>query len=65
MQSLNKVLASPATIAVKGGRSCGAASVTPLGKRLIRTYRRVEASAARRITREFSSFARPGKRACA
>ena len=59
MQSLNDSLSSPATIAVKGGRKGGGATVTPTGLALIRTYRGLEAKTAREVGRRFAKFAAP------
>ena len=59
MQSLNQSLASPATVAARGGRSGGGAALTPVGKALIRTYRRIEDKATREISRRFARFAPP------
>ena len=58
LRSLNESLVSPATLAAKGGRGGGGATVTPTGLKLIRNYRRVEANAAREVSRLFAAFAR-------
>ena len=57
MQSLNESLESPATISAKGGRGGGGATVTPVGIKLIRTYRRLEARTMRDVERRFAVFA--------
>jgi molybdate transport system regulatory protein len=59
MQSLNESLASPASVAAKGGRHGGGATLTPLGLQLIRAYRRFEARAQREARQRFSRFAAP------
>ena len=60
MQSLNDSLAGPASIAAKGGRHGGGATLTPLGVNLIRAYRRFEAKAQCETRDRFSKFAAPG-----
>ena len=62
MRSLNASLAAPATIAVKGGRSGGGATVTPLGRALIVAYRRFEATTTRAALTRFRRFAPPAAR---
>jgi molybdate transport system regulatory protein len=57
MQSLNESLASPASVAAKGGRHGGGATLTPLGLELVRSYRRFEARVARESRRRFRKFA--------
>jgi molybdate transport system regulatory protein len=59
MQSLNACLRSPATLAKRGGMMGGGATVTPVGRALINTYRRMEHNATRNINRRFARFARP------
>jgi molybdate transport system regulatory protein len=59
MQSLNESLSSPASLAARGGRRGGGATVTPTGRALIRAYRRTEAKVARNISERFAIFARP------
>jgi len=59
MQSLNDSLSSPATIAVKGGRNGGGATVTPTGLALIRAYRRLEAKATCEAQKQFAKFVEP------
>jgi molybdate transport system regulatory protein len=58
MKSLNTCLRAPASLAIRGGRRGGGATVTPLGRALIRTYRRMERNAARTVSRRFARFAR-------
>ena len=58
MQSLNESLRSPASLAARGGQKGGGATVTPVGRALIDTYRQFENSAARNIKRRFARFAR-------
>lgn len=58
MQSLNASLRSPASLATRGGQMGGGATVTPVGRALIDTYRQTEESAARNIKRRFAKFAR-------
>ncbi len=62
MQSLNQLLASPASIAAKGGRHGGGATLTPAGKALIRTYRGFEARMTRESRARFGQFAPPQSR---
>ena len=57
MQSLNGSLVGPASIAAKGGRHGGGATLTPLGLKLIRAYRRFEARSQREARERFSRFA--------
>jgi len=57
MQSLNDSLREPASIPARGGRRGGGATVTPTGLALIRSYRRMEASAMREARRRFARFA--------
>ena len=57
MQSLNDSLIGPASIAAKGGRHGGGATLTPLGRQLIRAYRRFEARSQREARERFSRFA--------
>jgi molybdate transport system regulatory protein len=59
MQSLNESLSAPASLAVRGGRRGGGATVTATGRALIRTYRRTEARVARNISEHFAKFAPP------
>ena len=59
MQSLNDSLRSPASIAVRGGRRGGGATVTPTGRALIQAYRRTEARVGRNVSARFAKFARP------
>ena len=56
MQSLNTSLIGPASIAAKGGRHGGGATLTPLGLKLIRAYRRFEARSQREARVRFSRF---------
>ena len=58
MQSLNDSLCSPASIAARGGRRGGGATVTPTGVALIQTYRRMETKATRDAALRFAKFAR-------
>jgi molybdate transport system regulatory protein len=58
MQSLNESLSHPASLAVRGGRRGGGATVTPTGQALIQTYRRTQSKVARNISKEFTRFAR-------
>ena len=58
MQSLNESLRSPASLAARGGRRGGGATVTPTGRALIETFRRMENKATRNITKRFARFAR-------
>ena len=58
MQSLNESLSSPASLATRGGRRGGGATVTATGRALIGTYRRTEAKVARNISTQFARFAR-------
>ena len=58
MQSLNDSLRSPATVAARGGRKGGGATVTPVGKSLISLYRRTEARITENASRQFEKFAR-------
>ena len=64
MQSLNESLASPASVAAKGGRHGGGATLTPLGHALIRSYRSFEAGVTRESRQRFKPFApaAPGAR---
>ena len=62
MQSLNSSLASPASIAAKGGRHGGGATLTPAGKALIRAYRGFESRMTRESTARFEIFAPPRTR---
>ena len=61
MQSLNESLCNPASLAARGGRRGGGATVTPTGRALIQTYRRTESKVARNISERFARFARPAK----
>ena len=58
MQSLNESLSSAASVAARGGRRGGGATVTPTGRALILSYRRSEAQVARNICKRFAKFAR-------
>jgi|KBSMisStaDraftv2_1062788.scaffolds.fasta_scaffold01111_7 molybdate transport system regulatory protein len=58
MQSLNGALRSPASVPARGGRKGGGASVTPLGRALIKAYRQTEAQVTGNINRRFARFAR-------
>lgn len=60
MQSLNESLNTPASLAVRGGRRGGGATVTATGRALIRAYRRTEARVARNISEQFAKFAPAG-----
>lgn len=57
MQSLNESLASPASVAAKGGRHGGGATLTPLGHALVRSYRDFEARVTRESRQRFRPFA--------
>lgn len=57
MKSLNSALAGPASVAAKGGRRGGGATVTALGRELIRAYRSFEARVTRESQRRFARFA--------
>lgn len=57
MQSLNDSLGKPASLAVRGGRRGGGATVTPTGRALIQVYRRTEAKVASNISKQFARFA--------
>jgi len=59
MQSLNESLSTPASLAVRGGRRGGGASVTSTGRALIQAYCRTEAGVARNISKRFAKFAPP------
>jgi molybdate transport system regulatory protein len=58
MQSLNRSLSRPASLAARGGHRGGGATVTPTGHALIRAYRHTEAKVARNISERFARFAR-------
>ena len=58
MQSLNDSLRSPATVAARGGRKGGGATVTPVGKALIALYRRTESKVTENAIRRFEKYAR-------
>ena len=58
MQSLNDSLCSPASVAARGGRRGGGATVTATGLALIQVYRRMEAKATREAKLRFAKFAR-------
>jgi molybdate transport system regulatory protein len=62
MHSLNNLLASPASVAAKGGRHGGGATLTPAGKALIRAYRSFEARMALESRVRFKKFAPPQSR---
>lgn len=62
MQNLNSALAGPASIAAKGGQRGGGATLTPLGRDLIRAYRRFEAGVTRECRQRFAQFAPPQRR---
>ncbi len=62
MQSLNSLLARPASIAAKGGRHGGGATLTPTGKALIRAYRGFEIRMTRETRARFGIFAPPRSR---
>ena len=57
MQSLNSSLASPVSIAAKGGRRGGGAQLTPAGKALIRAYRSFETRTTGESRLRFGKFA--------
>jgi molybdate transport system regulatory protein len=58
MQSLNSSLRSPASLPARGGRRGGGATVTPVGKALIKAYRRMEANVTGDIKKQFARFSR-------
>ncbi len=62
MQSLNSCLASPVSVAAKGGRHGGGATLTPAGKALIRAYRGFETRMTRESRLRFGKFAPPQSR---
>jgi molybdate transport system regulatory protein len=61
MESLNASLASPATVATRGGHGGGGAKVTLAGLELIRTYRRLEAETNRAVQAQFARFVYAGE----
>ena len=58
MHSLNSGLRTPALLSVKGGRHGGGASVTAVGRSLVKTYRQSEAECRRRVRSRFARFVR-------
>jgi molybdate transport system regulatory protein len=58
IESLNRDFARPLVAAATGGRAGGGATLTPLGREVLRRYRRVEAAATRAMTRESAALRR-------
>ena len=58
MHSLNSGLRNPALISVKGGSGGGGASVTAVGRSLVKAYRQTESECLRRIQSRFGKFVR-------
>lgn len=57
IDSLNSAFREPATATLSGGAKGGGAELTSFGKRLIRTYRDIEATASNAVTEELSALA--------
>jgi molybdate transport system regulatory protein len=53
VEEINAALEEPAVTGVTGGRRGGGAVVTPVGERIIKIYRAIEASARKSVTGEF------------
>jgi molybdate transport system regulatory protein len=53
VEEINGALEEPAVTGVTGGRRGGGAVVTPVGERIIKIYRAIEASARKSVTGEF------------
>ncbi len=53
VEQINAALQEPAVTGVTGGRQGGGAVVTPVGDRIIKIYRAIEASARKSVAGEF------------
>jgi molybdate transport system regulatory protein len=56
VDELNRSLKSPATISEQGGQSGGGCVLTPVGERIIRLYRDVEAQAEAACAQQIASL---------
>jgi molybdate transport system regulatory protein len=56
LDDLNRAFNEPVTVSTTGGRRGGGASLTKLGRELIRRYRKVEATAASEAGKGFRAF---------
>lgn len=55
---LNAALAKPAVVTAPGGKHGGGTQVTPVGRQIVDTYRRIEKSAARGSAADIQSLVR-------
>ena len=65
LESLNGSFAKPVATTVTGGRGGGGAQLTPFGRRLVRTYRALDAEIQARAARAFRPLLRKAPRAAA
>ncbi|WP_404990182.1 winged helix-turn-helix domain-containing protein [Caballeronia sp. LZ065] len=56
VDELNRSLKSPATLSEQGGQSGGGCVLTPVGERIIKLYRDVEAQAEAACARQITSL---------
>ncbi|MGH8219071.1 MAG: winged helix-turn-helix domain-containing protein [Steroidobacteraceae bacterium] len=61
MASLNSTFTAPVVLTTRGGRGGGGAALTPLGERLIRAYRALDADIQVRARRRFRPLARAAR----
>jgi molybdate transport system regulatory protein len=65
VEQINAALQEPAVVPITGGRQGGGAVVTPVGRRIIKIYRSIEATALKSASGEFRAvekIARKGRR---
>jgi molybdate transport system regulatory protein len=63
MASLNSTFVAPVVVTACGGRGGGGATLTPLGERLIRAYRALDADIQLRARQRFLPLVREARRA--
>ena len=58
VETMNREFRSPLVASAKGGASHGGAVLTPLGRNVLKRYRRMEASAARAVAADLAALRR-------
>ena len=58
IDELNQSLKSPATVSEQGGQSGGGCMLTPVGERIVRLYRDVEAQAQKACAKQIGELTR-------
>ncbi len=58
VEAMNREFRGPLVASAKGGASHGGAVLTPLGRNVLKRYRRMEASAARAVAADLAALRR-------